>query len=273
MEAVVMCSVVSISWLLASKLVVTNSICHDFFANIITFKIVKKSDWSLPISLTIVFLVLSLMVLVIEALIFQSNTILIILLHVSAILFTFNLSEIFVTSTEDDDLLTAHILSVFSARIFGFAFWYVALPGLYGGLLFFIIDGVRASVIRSGNLSTLKQIKPVMVVYFIMMWVPARLLAATYALVGDFETATRCWSSQANQSGRGFSSLLIATGAGALTTEVGGKWSADRAIGYTPLYGSNGNLVSKDISTRASALFLRALGFWLMLVLVFRLLL
>ena len=53
-------------------------------------------------------------------------------------------------------------------------------------------------------------------------WLPARLTALSYALVGDRETAWRCWREQAS-AWRGVNTgPLLAAGAGALNLQLGG---------------------------------------------------
>lgn len=61
-------------------------------------------------------------------------------------------------------------------------------------------------------------------------WLPARLTAATFAIVGDFEDAVYCWRTQARQWAQAFpteqgadmaSGILLSSGAGALGVRLG----------------------------------------------------
>jgi adenosylcobinamide-phosphate synthase len=52
-------------------------------------------------------------------------------------------------------------------------------------------------------------------------WLPARLTAAAFAVVGDFEDAVFCWRSQAGRWPEEASGILLATGAGALGVRLG----------------------------------------------------
>lgn len=58
-------------------------------------------------------------------------------------------------------------------------------------------------------------------------WVPARLTAATFAIVGDFEDAVYCWRTQASQWAQSTncddmaSGILLSSGAGALGIKLG----------------------------------------------------
>lgn len=55
-------------------------------------------------------------------------------------------------------------------------------------------------------------------------WLPARMTAATFAIVGDFEDAVYCWRTQVSQWAQSFDSasgILLASGAGALGIKLG----------------------------------------------------
>ena len=52
-------------------------------------------------------------------------------------------------------------------------------------------------------------------------WLPARMTAATFAIVGDFEDAVYCWRTQASQWADAGSGILLASGAGALGIRLG----------------------------------------------------
>lgn len=52
-------------------------------------------------------------------------------------------------------------------------------------------------------------------------WLPARLTAMTFAVVGDFEDAVYCWRTQAGQWADAATGILLASGAGALGIKLG----------------------------------------------------
>jgi adenosylcobinamide-phosphate synthase len=52
-------------------------------------------------------------------------------------------------------------------------------------------------------------------------WLPARLTAVTFAIVGDFEDAIYCWRTQAAQWPDSASGILLSSGAGALGIRLG----------------------------------------------------
>ncbi len=64
----------------------------------------------------------------------------------------------------------------------------------------------------------------------VLDWLPARLTAVTFAIVGDFEDAVYCWRTQARQWAQAFpteqgadmaSGILLSSGAGALGVRLG----------------------------------------------------
>ena len=52
-------------------------------------------------------------------------------------------------------------------------------------------------------------------------WLPLRVTAAAFAVVGDFEDAVHCWRTQADRWPDGGSGILLASGAGALGVRLG----------------------------------------------------
>jgi adenosylcobinamide-phosphate synthase len=52
-------------------------------------------------------------------------------------------------------------------------------------------------------------------------WLPLRVTAAAFAVVGDFEDAVHCWRTQADRWPDGGSGILLASGAGAMGVRLG----------------------------------------------------
>jgi adenosylcobinamide-phosphate synthase len=52
-------------------------------------------------------------------------------------------------------------------------------------------------------------------------WLPLRITASAFAVVGDFEDAVHCWRTQANRWPQGSSGILLASGAGAIGVRLG----------------------------------------------------
>ncbi|MDA8255134.1 MAG: CobD/CbiB family protein [Betaproteobacteria bacterium] len=57
--------------------------------------------------------------------------------------------------------------------------------------------------------------------FVLIDWVPLRVTAAAFAVVGDFEDAVHCWRTQAVRWPEASSGILLASGAGALGVRLG----------------------------------------------------
>ena len=57
--------------------------------------------------------------------------------------------------------------------------------------------------------------------FAVIDWLPLRVTAASFAVVGDFEDAVHCWRTQADRWPDGGSGILLASGAGALGVRLG----------------------------------------------------
>ncbi len=100
----------------------------------------------------------------------------------------------------------------------------------------------------------------------LLNWIPARLTALTYLLLGKSGAAWRCWRIQAANWESPNAGPVMAAGAGALTVKLGGPAVYHERLEHRPLLGEGQEPVAEDI-TRATALVRR--GVWLWLVLAF----
>lgn len=57
--------------------------------------------------------------------------------------------------------------------------------------------------------------------FYLLEWLPIRLTAATFAIVGDFEDTVYCWRTQAASWPDSEAGILLASGAGALGVRLG----------------------------------------------------
>ncbi|MEQ8186035.1 adenosylcobinamide-phosphate synthase CbiB [Marinobacter salarius] len=96
----------------------------------------------------------------------------------------------------------------------------------------------------------------------VMNWVPARLTALTYALLGNTRLAWRCWRIQAPDWDSPNAGPVMAAGAGALAVSLGGPAPYANGIKQRPVLGE-GPAASAD--TVDGALRLVWMGVWLWL--------
>ncbi|HEY8023498.1 MAG TPA: adenosylcobinamide-phosphate synthase CbiB [Burkholderiaceae bacterium] len=92
-------------------------------------------------------------------------------------------------------------------------------------------------------------------------WLPARLTALSYAVLGDTRNAWACWQSQAPAWPSPNAGPVMASGAGALRLSLGGAASYDGVVEMRPPLGSGRAAEAHDIA-RAWKLVLRATGLW-----------
>ncbi len=73
--------------------------------------------------------------------------------------------------------------------------------------------------------------------FAVLDWLPVRLTAASFAIVGNFEDAIFCWRGQAERWPEEASGILLAAGAGALSVRLGMPVETDGTIGDRPELG------------------------------------
>jgi cobalamin biosynthesis protein CobD/CbiB len=103
--------------------------------------------------------------------------------------------------------------------------------------------------------------------FFWYDWAPARLSAASFAVVGNFEDAIYCWRTQAPSWTADAQAILAATGGGALGVRLGDALQQGGVIEYRPELGL-GDEADVDYMQSAIGLIWRALVLWMFLVFV-----
>jgi adenosylcobinamide-phosphate synthase len=104
-------------------------------------------------------------------------------------------------------------------------------------------------------------------VFYGLDWLPARLTAASFAVVGNFEDAIYCWRTQARAWARGAHGVILAAGGGALGVRLGNAIHQDGAVKFRPELGL-GDEADVDYMQSGVGLIWRALVLWMFLVLV-----
>ncbi|GHA80632.1 adenosylcobinamide-phosphate synthase CbiB [Cognatilysobacter bugurensis] len=101
----------------------------------------------------------------------------------------------------------------------------------------------------------------------VLNWVPARLTAASYALLGQTARAWRCWRSQAPLWDSPNAGPVMAAGAGALGTRLGGAAPYHGVWEDRPVLGE-GDAASAASVRRALSLVRRSVALWISVGLV-----
>lgn len=99
----------------------------------------------------------------------------------------------------------------------------------------------------------------------VLNYIPARLTALSYALLGHTGSALRCWRTQAAQWESPNAGPVMAAGAGALRLRLGGTAIYHGAVSERPLLGCDAEVTCGDIA-RAVQLVQRTLYLWLVVV-------
>lgn len=104
-------------------------------------------------------------------------------------------------------------------------------------------------------------------VYGWVEWLPMRLIASTFAIVGDFEDAVYCWRNQAQNWPDPEAGVVLASGAGALGVRLGMDIVQDGELMVRPEIGV-GDEADADYMQSTIGLVWRALVFWLIALLL-----
>jgi len=109
--------------------------------------------------------------------------------------------------------VTRAILYVANERIFATIFWFVIL-GPFGAISYRLVSQLSKHI-ESGELAAFSEF-----VHALMAWIPARMLAAGYALTGNFDGAYHTYRDRAHTYDISQSNyeVLVATGLGAMRT-------------------------------------------------------
>jgi adenosylcobinamide-phosphate synthase len=165
-------------------------------------------------------------------------------------------------------------------QVFGTLFWFTVLPGPAGAVLY------RAAVLLAAewqgpapgaDTPPIVQARaafggPARAILFALDWIPVRLTALSFAIVGDFEDAALCWRTQAKdwaaQDGGEHAGIVLASGAGALGVKLGGPLpvAADKLESRPEL--GLGDEPDAQLLPSAVGLVWRALVLWLLLILL-----
>jgi len=152
-----------------------------------------------------------------------------------------------------------------SDAIFGAIFWFLiaGAPGVVGYRLVNTLDamwGYRNTRFQNFGWAAAR-------LDDLLNWIPARLTALSYAAVGSFLQALRCWSQQAKQWDSPNAGPVMAAGAGALEVELGGAAIYHGEMHHRPTLGC-GDAPDSAAIERAIALVRNSLLLWVAVILL-----
>lgn len=150
--------------------------------------------------------------------------------------------------------------------VFGTMFWFVILPGPSGALLYRLSQMLYQ---KWGNRSVAEDLfgQCAARVAAWLDWLPVRLTAASFAVMGDFEDAVYCWRSQARAWGDYANGILLASAAGALGIRLGDPLKQDYTVKFRPELGL-GDDADPNYLRSAVGLIWRSALLWLLVILL-----
>jgi len=162
-----------------------------------------------------------------------------------------------------DDLARVTIEQVMAAshrQMFGVLLWFVLLAplGPVGAVLFRAASILaRRWVASRGRFGQCAQR-----IFHIINWLPARLVALTYAIAGNFEDATYCWRTQADAWPETEEGVVLAAGAGAMGVKLGQAINVGGETVWRPELGTGQAPDADSIDSAVSTIW-RGLVIWL----------
>jgi len=164
-------------------------------------------------------------------------------------------------------LAAEHALRESHHGTFALLFWFLVLPGPLGLVLYPLARRAAQSWEHLVEADERDFGWFAARAFLVIDWIPQRLTAFTFALVGDFEDALFCWRTQAAQWERPEEGIVLASGAGALGVRLGEPIAQGGASVSRPPLGS-GELAREDALTSLEGLLWRALIVWLIVYLL-----
>jgi adenosylcobinamide-phosphate synthase len=177
-------------------------------------------------------------------------------------------SEEVIRVTIEEALLATH------RNVFAVVFWFVILMmlglGPSGAILYRLARFLNARWGQKDSTELADFGKFASQFYHWVEWLPVRLTASTFAIVGNFEDAIYCWRTQADSWPDKGGGIIIASGAGALGVRLGMPVSQFQPLPERPELGV-GDSADVDFMQSSVGLVWRALVFWLMMLMLLNL--
>jgi cobalamin biosynthesis protein CobD/CbiB len=167
-------------------------------------------------------------------------------------------------STEVAKLAIEEGLTAAHRQLFGVMFWFIVLPGPAGAALYGLAAMLNEKWGRGGE-EYVEFGSFARKAFDVLDWIPSRLTAITFAIVGDFEDAIYCWRTQSNSWGNLEQGIVLAAGAGALGVRLGEAVHEEGSVAFRPELGLGDEA---DVEHMASGVGLvwRSLLIWMFLI-------
>lgn len=154
-----------------------------------------------------------------------------------------------------------------------------ASDAIFAPLFWFVVGGAPAVVLYrlANTLDTMWGYKNDRFLCFgkftartddVLNYIPARLTAMTWVIVGDHQSAVHCWRTQASTWYSPNAGVVMAVGAGALRVKLGGNALYEGEIKQRPKLGLGEDPIAYDIE-RAWKLVSKGLVLWSVVALLF----
>ncbi len=145
---------------------------------------------------------------------------------------------------------------------FAILFWFMVLPGPLGLVLYPLTQRAARLWDISGDPDEREFGWFAGRAFEVLDWIPQRVTAFVFAIVGDFEDALFCWRSQASQWLRPEEGIVLASGAGALGVRLGDPIARGETLLDRPVLGT-GEAAGEEALASLEGLLWRALVLWL----------
>ena len=165
-------------------------------------------------------------------------------------------------------------------QVFAVIFWFAILPGPAGAVVYRAAAllaeewGPAAPGVEPTPVTQARDEfgRPARRLLAWLDWIPVRLTALSFAIVGDFEDAAACWRTQAHlwarQDGGLAIGVLLSSGGGALGAQLGGTLPVMAGEPDLRAELGTGEPAGPDMLPSAVGLVWRALILWLLVILL-----
>ncbi len=147
-------------------------------------------------------------------------------------------------------------------HVFAVLLWFVLLPGPVGAVLYRLTHVLAHgwSPARLGAFGKFPQ-----QLFAMVDWLPVRMTAAAFAVVGNFEDAVYSWRNQRSRWPGSELGIVLSSGAGALGVRLGGP-AEENGVPDDPDEAGLGETADVDFMQSAVGLVWRAIVLWLLML-------